>query len=225
MAERVLVSGGSGGIGGALCRLLPARGFLPVIAYHRGHQRAEALAAETGGQVLHLDLADDAGIDAAVAVLAEGPEPLRAVVLAASPPPAIMPFGQVSPEEAARQWRVNVEGPRRLLAGLIKSCFRPRKRGAVIAILSAAMGEAEGKSAQAMGAYVIAKYGLKGVLAAAKGDFPWLETAIVSPGFTETAMLDCFDPRFLDMMRSQQPRGRFATPEEAATEIAAALTP
>jgi 3-oxoacyl-[acyl-carrier protein] reductase len=221
MTERVLVSGGSGGIGAALCRRLAVAGCRPVIGFAGGRDRAAALALETGGEALALDLADDAAIEAAVIALAADPDPLRGVVLAASPRPVIAPFGQIAAEDMALQWRINVEGPRRLLAGVVKGCFRKNKRGTVVALLSAAMGEAEGKAASGMGSYVIAKYGLKGVLAAARGDFPWLKTATLSPGYTETPMLECFDPRFLDLMRAQQAEGRFATPEEVAAQLVA----
>lgn len=223
MAERVLVSGGSGGIGAALCRRLAAAGLEPVIGWGHGRDRAEALAAETGGLALALDLEDDAAIDAAVAELEAQGVPLRGVVLAASPPPAITPFAAADADEARRQWRVNVEGPRRLLAGLIPRVLRRRKQGVVVAVLSAAMAGPDGKAAGNMPTYVIAKHGLAGVLAAAAADYRWLRVATVSPGFTETPMLAAFDPRYLDMARAARPDGRFTAPDAVAADILAHL--
>ncbi len=60
-----LVSGGSGGIGAAVCDLLAARGFEPVVAYHRNAAAAEAVAQRSGGRSLALDLSDEASILAA----------------------------------------------------------------------------------------------------------------------------------------------------------------
>ena len=136
MAERVVVSGGSGGIGGALCRILAAKGFVPVVAHAAGRERAEALAKETGGEALALDLTDPSQIDAAVERLArpsDGAE-VAGLVLAAAPPPSLARFGRLSAEEMERNWRVQVLGPQRLLAAAVQAWFRPRKRGAVVGV-------------------------------------------------------------------------------------------
>ncbi len=65
----ILVSGGSGGIGSALCRLLPSRGYVPIVGYRRNLAKAERVAAETGGFVLPLDMDNDEAIELALAVL------------------------------------------------------------------------------------------------------------------------------------------------------------
>ncbi len=61
--KRALVSGGSGHIGGAICKALAAAGAEMVIHAHRGLDRAEALSSEieaTGGraEVLTFDITD-----------------------------------------------------------------------------------------------------------------------------------------------------------------------
>jgi 3-oxoacyl-[acyl-carrier protein] reductase len=50
--KRVLVTGASGGIGSACAHAFAAEGADVVIHYHRGRDRAEALAAELGGAKL-----------------------------------------------------------------------------------------------------------------------------------------------------------------------------
>jgi len=216
MAERVLVSGGSGGLGHAVCRALAAAGIAPVVAHARGSEAAQRLAEATGGLALPLDLADEASIDAAVAALAASGTPTAGVVLAAAPRPRLARFGRIRREDLEQQWRVQVLGPQRLLAGLLHEVFRSRRRGTVVGVLSAAMGADGVAGLSSMGAYVSAKYGLAGLLASLAADHPWLRVETVRPGFVETPMLEVFDARFLEMQRARQP---FQKPEEVAREI------
>jgi 3-oxoacyl-[acyl-carrier protein] reductase len=62
--KHVLVTGGSGGIGGACVRAFAAEGARVVIHYFRGRERAEGLAAELGGApVLSADLTVEEDVD------------------------------------------------------------------------------------------------------------------------------------------------------------------
>lgn len=210
-----LVSGGSGGIGAAVCHLLCKRGFMPVVGYHRNVAAAEAVALRTGGRALALDLRDPNAILAAAAELERAPV-LAGVVLAGSPPPSLAPFGKLTTEDLLEQWQVNVLGPQQLLAELVRRCFRKQKRGSVVGVLSAAMGGPGAPASSGMGAYVIAKYGMAGVLAALSADYPWLRVRSVAPGYTETRMLSAFDDRFLSLQREKT---AFQTPEEVASLI------
>src|SRR5437868_8595619 len=57
--RRVLVTGGSGGIGGACVRLFAAEGADVVVHYHRGRERAEAAG---GSRVVQADLREEADV-------------------------------------------------------------------------------------------------------------------------------------------------------------------
>lgn len=212
-----LVSGGSGGIGSAICDDLASAGYRPLVGYHLNHEAALAVARRTDGMPLPLDMTSSASIEAAVQTLAELPR-LHGVVLAGSPPLCPVPFGKISPEHMLEQWQVNVLGPQQLLAELVRRCFRKHKAGCVVGILTRAMGDDGGSVASGMGAYVIAKFGMAGMLALLAADYPWLSVRSVSPGYTETRMLDAFDPRFLDLQRS---RAAFQTPQEVAAQVMA----
>ena len=54
--KSALVTGGSGGIGSAICRTLADEGYFVWVHYHRAGETAEALAKEIGGQAIGADL-------------------------------------------------------------------------------------------------------------------------------------------------------------------------
>lgn len=215
-ARLFLLSGGSGGIGAAVASQLAARGYRPVIGYHRNAAAAEDIAQKTGGMPLAVDLTSPASIEAAVSQLAAHDTELAGVLLAGSPPPALHAYGKVPADEMAHQWQVNVVGPQLLTAGLVRSCFRRAKKGTVVGVLTQAMGVNGQGATPSMAAYVIAKYGMSGVLAALAAEFPWLKVRSVRPGYTETAMLSAFDPRFLELQREKAP---FQSADEVASMI------
>src|SRR5512133_3530161 len=62
--KRVLVTGASGGIGSACAREFAREGAEVVVHFHRGRDRAEAVATEVGGTALAADLTDEAEVDA-----------------------------------------------------------------------------------------------------------------------------------------------------------------
>jgi 3-oxoacyl-[acyl-carrier protein] reductase len=62
--KRVLVTGASGGIGSACARAFAREGARLAVHYHRGRERAEAVAAELGGApVLGADLTREDEVD------------------------------------------------------------------------------------------------------------------------------------------------------------------
>ena len=189
-----------------------------MVGFASGRETAAAIADETGGMALPLDLTSADSINAAVDTIAEQIDRLAGIVLAASPPPAIAPIFRLPDDEIDKQFSVNVTGSHALLAGAIRRLMRPHKQGWIVGLLSEAMG-AESGAAKSMGGYIIAKYGLMGLLKVIDAEYAWLDVYTVSPDYTETAMLDAFDSRFLDQMRAASDRGGFASPEEVAAGI------
>jgi 3-oxoacyl-[acyl-carrier protein] reductase len=61
--KRVLVTGASGGIGSACAREFGAEGARVLVHYRNGRERAEAVAAEIGGELVHADLTVESEVD------------------------------------------------------------------------------------------------------------------------------------------------------------------
>lgn len=210
-----LVSGGSGGIGAAVCERLAQREVRPIVGYHRAESAARELAERYGGLALELDLSRSESISNALQRIDELPW-LSGVILAGSPPLSFVPFSKLLPEQLQEQWQVNVLGPQQLLSQLLRGRFRKQKTGFVVGVLSRAMGAPGEPATPNLGAYVIAKHGLAGLLAALQADYPWLRVRSVRPGYTETPMLRAFDERFLELERAKAP---FQTPPAVAELI------
>jgi 3-oxoacyl-[acyl-carrier protein] reductase len=74
MKKRALVTGGSGGIGAAICRRLAADGFEVIVHANRRLDTAKALAEELGARAVAFDVTDGAATLAALeAMLEAGP--------------------------------------------------------------------------------------------------------------------------------------------------------
>ena len=74
MKKRALVTGGSGAIGSAICRLLAADGFDVIVHANRHAEAAERLAAEIGGCATAFDVVDaHASLAALESLLEAGP--------------------------------------------------------------------------------------------------------------------------------------------------------
>jgi NAD(P)-dependent dehydrogenase (short-subunit alcohol dehydrogenase family) len=73
--RHVVVTGGAGGIGGALVRRLDADGARAVVVADRDLQGASAIAAEVGGLAVELDAGSESSVRALIeqATAANGP--------------------------------------------------------------------------------------------------------------------------------------------------------
>jgi 3-oxoacyl-[acyl-carrier protein] reductase len=74
MKRRALVTGGSGAIGGAICRRLAADGFAVIVHANRNAESARQLADDIGGSAVAFDVVDPhASLAAIESLLEEGP--------------------------------------------------------------------------------------------------------------------------------------------------------
>jgi NAD(P)-dependent dehydrogenase (short-subunit alcohol dehydrogenase family) len=104
--RHVVVTGGAGGIGGALAERLAAEGCAVVVA-DRDLAGAQAVAEAVGGFAVRFDAASESSVRALVAQATEANGPIEIFISNAGVPGAM--GGPEAPEESWEEaWRVNV---------------------------------------------------------------------------------------------------------------------
>jgi 3-oxoacyl-[acyl-carrier protein] reductase len=216
-----LVTGGSGGIGAAICRMLGAVGVEVAVGYGRGSDAAEALASEIASSAgvravaLGADLADSGAPARLVAATEEALGPID-ILVANHGVARVASYEEVDAAAFDLTLAVNLRAPF-LLAQAVLPGMRDRKFGRVLFMSSGAAfrGGVVGPDYAASKA---ALHGLTFFLAtrvAADG----VTVNTIAPGFIETAMLPG-EPAALGAL---VPVGRVGQPEEIADVTLAVL--
>ena len=212
--KHALVTGGSGGIGAAICRRLAADGCRVFVHANRNPDKAQALAAEIeagGGRAsaVVFDVTDAAATSAALeGILAEGP--IQVLVNNAG-----IHDDAVFPGMRAEQWRrvidVSLNGFFNVTQPLTMPMIRTRW-GRIITISSVAAltgNRGQANYAAAKGALHSASKSLAQELAS-RG----ITVNVVAPGIIDTAMSEAaFDAEAIARLVPMKRAGR---PEEVA---------
>jgi 3-oxoacyl-[acyl-carrier protein] reductase len=217
-----LVTGGSGGIGRAVCVELSRAGVAVAVHYNAGRDAAEALAAELPRAVaLHADLRTPAAPARLVEAASRELGPVTILVNNAG----VMTHGAVE-ELADEVWAETLELN---LTAAFRAC-----RAAIPGMRAAGFGRIVNVSSQAAlrgsarhAHYAAAKAGLHGLTFSLARELgaDGITVNLVVPGRIETALLE---ERTADRERewlSQTPLGRFGSPEEVAAVVAFLASP
>jgi 3-oxoacyl-[acyl-carrier protein] reductase len=215
--KRALVTGGSGGIGAAICRRLAADGLHVIVHANSRLEQAQQLAAEItagGGSAAaaQFDVADHAATGAALETLLEG-GPIQVVVNNAGiHDDAVMP--SMKPQQWSRVIGVSLNGFFNVTQPLLMPMIRTRW-GRIINISSVA--GLTGNRGQTN--YAAAKAGLHGATkslaleVASRG----VTVNAVAPGIIATAMSKgAFTTEVIERL---VPMKRAGTPEEVAAMV------
>ena len=215
--KRALVTGGSGDIGGAICRRLAADGLHVVVHANTHRARADAVAAAilaAGGsaEVVAFDVADgDAARGAIETLLAGGP--LQVVVNNAGIHDDA-PMAGMSEAQWTRVVDVSLHGFFHVTQPLLLPMARTRW-GRIVSVSSVAA--VLGNRGQAN--YAAAKAGLHGAtksLAREMGS-RGITANVVAPGVIAGAMADAAFPE--ERVKQLVPAARAGTPDEVAALV------
>lgn len=180
-AQRVVVTGASSGIGAATVRLFRSHGW-DVVGVARRADRLEALAAETGAQVVVADLTVQADVDR-----------LRDVVAASGGANALIcnaggAFGMDSveagdPDDWARMFDINVLGTKRVISALLP-ILRQADAASIVGVTSIAGSIAY----EGGGGYNAAKFAQRALLQVLRLELAGepIRVIDVAPGMVQT---------------------------------------
>jgi 3-oxoacyl-[acyl-carrier protein] reductase len=208
-----LVTGASGGIGGAIARALHAQGATVAISGTR-RDALDALAGELASRihVLPCDLADKDAVEALVPACEAAMGKLDILVANAGITRDNL-FVQLRDEDWEQVINVNLTATFRLARAATKLMMRKRF-GRIIAITSVV--GVTGNPGQ--GNYTASKAGLIGMIKTLGAEYAKrnITANCIAPGFIATPMTDALNDKQREAILSKVPAARLGTPDDIA---------
>jgi 3-oxoacyl-[acyl-carrier protein] reductase len=212
-----LVTGASGGIGGAIAKALHVQGAKVVLSGTR-IEALEAVKGELGGNafIAQANLSDIASVEALPKVAEDAAgAPIDILVNNAGITKDNL-FMRMKDEEWDQVIAVNLTAAFRLSRGVLRGMMK--KRWGRIVQISSVVG-ATGNPGQ--GNYAAAKAGLVGMTKSLAAEVASRNITVnaVAPGFIQTAMTDVLTDQQKEMIAARIPAGRMGIPEEIAAAV------
>ena len=209
----VVITGGSRGIGAEAVRQFAARGDRVYFLYEKEHQRAEAVAKETGATPICCDVADGRAVQAAFAQIPD----VDILVCNAGICGRSGLMSMLPEAEWDRIFDVNVKGMYTCI-NAVMPCFLKKHAGSIVTV-SSMWGQVGASCEAAYSATKGAVIALTKALAKELGP-SGIRVNCVAPGVILTDMCAGIDPAILEEMAEESPVGRNGTPEDIAKAIA-----
>src|SRR5215210_2535535 len=218
--KRVLVTGASGGIGGACARAFAAEGCEVVVHYHRGRERADALVGELGrAAVVQADLRDEAEVDR---MFAEASPLDVCAAVAGAWPSGDVPVWELPLERWEETLRANLTATFLTARGFLRGVARSG-HGSLVLVGSTAGLFGEAGHADYAAAKSAVVYGL---LLSLKNEVvrvaPRARVNAVCPGWTVSPMTrSTLDEELIARVTRTMPLRKVAQPEDIARQVVA----
>lgn len=211
MLKTALVTGGTGGIGTAICRRLAEDGYYVIVNYFHSKKKAEKISAEINGTHVRFDVADAEAVSESVNKLGHIDLLINNAGIS-----EIELFTSISKETANKILGVNLIGTMNCARAVLPSMIN-KKNGCIINI-SSMWGQC-GASCEVD--YSASKSGVIGFTKAlAKEVAPsGIRVNCIAPGFIMTEMNKCFTSEELDEIRTEIPLGTFGQPRHIADAV------
>jgi 3-oxoacyl-[acyl-carrier protein] reductase len=224
----VVVTGGAGGIGTAVCRAFAAEGARVVVHYHSSRDAAEALAADIGGVALGADLRSPEETDRLIAAAVERLGRLdTAVANAGYWPRDDVPVWELDPQRWAATIDTNLTATFLTARAFLRHAAATGS-GSLVLVGSTAgiFGEAgHADYAAAKGAIIT------GLLLSLKNEAARIGDEVrvnaVAPGWTLTPMIGDrgVDESHRARVTSTMPLKKLGTPEDVAGQVVVLASP
>jgi 3-oxoacyl-[acyl-carrier protein] reductase len=222
-----VVTGGTGGIGRAICRALAGAGYAVVVGYGKSAREANALADQLTGAghvALPAPVTHSGGLASLAAAVRESYGRCDVLVNCAGTT-RFVSHGDLEGLDDALIDQIlatNVRGsfaPLRALLPLLRES--PHPGGAVVInISSIAAGTAMGSNVM----YCASKAAVDNMThSLARALAPQVRVLSVSPGLVDTDFVKSLDPKWRDEQAARTPLGRLAAPEEVAAAVLVAV--
>lgn len=220
MKKTALVTGGSGGIGSEVCRVLAEDGWQVAVCYKSGRATAEALVTELKGQGLcaeafHCDIGDRESIERCISEVRDSFGMVTLLVNNAGTADIEL-FTDMTDEKLCEMLEINLLGAMRMSRGVLADMIREHT-GNIINITSV-WGE---KGASCEVAYSAAKAGLIGFTKALAREvaISGVRVNCVSCGMIDTKMNGELTEEDVRAIVDDIPAGRIGLPRDVANAV------
>lgn len=210
--KSVLVTGGSGGIGSAICKEFASRGYFVGVHYNKNEKFAKSLAQEIGGVAIGFDLTDGVATKTAIDGFIKRAGGLDVLVNCAGVAQKIKPLIDTSESEFDEVFFANVKSVFLTCKQVIP--YMLEKGGNIVNVSS--MWGLVGASCESV--YSASKAAVLAFTKSLAKEYASAKIRVnaVAPGLIETPMNSCLSAEDKALAIEDIPLNRIGKPEEVA---------